>query len=429
MNFVLAQCMVHRPRVLRGGQAPHVFKRELSGLTEGVGTMPRRCDWVREIVETHPRLLSEPLFGTCLAAVTATRVVRSDGNDESTENRLSSPHLVLNRDKEIVTESTALSKRDQIRSPAVRSQRSEDARQFEAVSQLPRRAPDSLLRRAAPEHVTENQIGATLALPHGQPGSPPVNLSPVTRSEWLGVIADRAAKKWIADWVFPPTRKYLSAAVDSNRRERAHTPETGTHIHDGQASSTAETVETVSLPSLNDNWLLPIGGPQASPQLLTSLVNHARSDRETPEQTRRNKETFSGNNAEPHGLSTSLDPLATPQQSFSDGPELSRPLKFDRQSPSLPANQNLSSPLEAINSAEREQRVSPDLAPTVLTPDLSALLPPAAAGSPVMSAAADTARRIAWRDEVEAHGTDLSVLATQMKRILDEEARRHGIDV
>ncbi|MGZ5483345.1 MAG: hypothetical protein ACXWID_15340 [Pyrinomonadaceae bacterium] len=43
--------------------------------------------------------------------------------------------------------------------------------------------------------------------------------------------------------------------------------------------------------------------------------------------------------------------------------------------------------------------------------------------------ATDNVRSGAWRDEVRAQETDLELLAAQMKRILDEEARRHGIDV
>ena len=419
MNFAL----VHNMRVLRGGQAPRVFKRELSCLTEGVGTMPRRCDWVREIVETHPRLLSEPLLGTSLAAVTATGVVRSESNDEATDERLTSPRIGSNRRKDIGTEPAAFAKRDQIRSPAVRSEQSRGTRQIESVSQLPRRAHDSLLRRAAPENNAENQISATLSLPsHGHSRSPSVNSSPqITRSEWLKVVADRAAKKWIGDWVFPPTRKYSSPAVESNRGDRSHTPEVATNTQDGTVSPSPQTVETVSLPSLNDNWLLSIGGQQASPQLLTSLVNQARNDWDMPEQIRRSKESPNRVASEPRSLS-SPDPRAKRPPAVSDGPDLSRPSKLERQSPSLPANQNFSSTLAPAISSE-------EFAPTVLTPDLSPLLPPASVASPPISAAADTARRIAWRDEVEASGTDLTVLAAQMKRILDEEARRHGIDV
>lgn len=93
-------------------------------------------------------------------------------------------------------------------------------------------------------------------------------------------------------------------------------------------------------------------------------------------------------------------------------------------------DQRFPAPLElAIHTEERDQRALPNLAPTVLTPALPPLLPAASSGSPVMPLAADAARRIAWRDEVEAQEKDLSALAAQMKRILDEEARRHGIDV
>jgi hypothetical protein len=426
MNFLLAQSMIHRPRVLRGGNAPRALKRELAGLTEQLGSMPRRCDWVREVVETQPHLLSGPLLGTCLAAVTATRVVSSEGNDEATDNRLSSPRLGFNRAKEIASEASAVSKRDQIRSPDVRSERAGNARQFETVSQLPRRASDSLLRQAAPDHVVAHQISATVSLPQRQPGSPPVNSSPrITRSEWLNVVAGRAAKKWIADCVFAPAREYSSPAIASNHNEQSPL-KVDTNARRGPISPSPQNVETVSL---NNDWLLPIDGQQASPQLLTSLVNRVRSDLDTPASVRRSKETLSGLDSQSRGLPSAPDPLATRQQSFTDGPELSRTLKFDRQSPSLSTNRNSSPFAPAINFAEDEQRASPEFAPTVLTPDLSPLLPPPAAGSPPIAAAADAARRIAWRDEVEAHETDLSTLAAQMKRILDDEARRHGIDV
>jgi hypothetical protein len=46
-----------------------------------------------------------------------------------------------------------------------------------------------------------------------------------------------------------------------------------------------------------------------------------------------------------------------------------------------------------------------------------------------MHVASAVARHGARRDEASAPENDLSQLAAQMKRILDEEARRHGIDV
>lgn len=438
MNFALVQSMLRRPRVLRAGKAPLYWKRDYSRLTEGLGSLPRTCDWVKEIAETQPRLLSEPLLGTCLTAVTSNGVAaRSDSNDESPDNRLTSPHLSGNRSKGTAFEPTASSKRRQVQSPSFRNEKSENAGRFAVAAQLPRRAPDSLLRRAAPDalRVTENLIRANASLPHGRAGSPAVNSFPqVTRKEWLQLVAERAASKWTSDWIFPSTRKYSPPTVSGNQTERSGTSATDTPAHDSAApaSTPPATAETLSLPPLQHDWLLPIGGQQASPQLLASLVKPSRTLLGTPERVHRGKETFSGIDSEPGSLPSAPDPLASRQRSFTDGPEFSRPLErlFDRQSPALPEDSDRSRLFEpTINSEEREQHASPNLAPTALTPALSPLLPPAFAGASPLPVAADAARRIAWRDEVEAQETDLSVLAAQVKRILDEEARRHGIDV
>jgi hypothetical protein len=65
--------------------------------------------------------------------------------------------------------------------------------------------------------------------------------------------------------------------------------------------------------------------------------------------------------------------------------------------------------------------------PPTTAPQLPPLIPPQMVGMPVLPIAAATARHGA-RDE-ETADEDLDVLADRIKRILDEEARRHGIDV
>jgi hypothetical protein len=65
----------------------------------------------------------------------------------------------------------------------------------------------------------------------------------------------------------------------------------------------------------------------------------------------------------------------------------------------------------------------------VITPSLLPLFPPQTPGELIAPAAASAARQGAKQDEAAARGEDLSMLAAQIKRILDEEARRHGIDV
>jgi hypothetical protein len=65
---------------------------------------------------------------------------------------------------------------------------------------------------------------------------------------------------------------------------------------------------------------------------------------------------------------------------------------------------------------------------SVVAPLLPRLIPPQAMGMPILPVAAATARQGA-RAEAAIAEDDLSVLASRIKRILNEEARRHGIDV
>ena len=65
--------------------------------------------------------------------------------------------------------------------------------------------------------------------------------------------------------------------------------------------------------------------------------------------------------------------------------------------------------------------------PPTIAPQLPPLIPPQMVGMPVLPVAAATARRGARAEETADE--DLDLLADRIKRILDEEARRHGIDV
>ena len=439
MNFALVQSMLRRPRVLRGGKAPLYWKREYSRLTEGLGSLPRIGNWVREIAETQPRLLTGPLLGTCLTAVTSTGVARSDNNDSaSSESSLTSPHVAGNKNKETAFDPTVHSKRRQVLPPVVTKQQLEKQQRPAVASQFPRRAPESLLRRAAPDTlpVSKDMIPAISSLPHGGASSPSINSSQqITRPEWLRLVASRAASRLAPDWILSSASeyKYLATILDlPEQKSPAPVGSTTSRASDAVAGTSPATVEPNSPSALQDDWLLPIEGQQASPQLLDSLAKRPRTTRVTKQNVQPPRQTSSGIDAETPSLPSASDPISSRHQTITHGPEVSRPLDrlFDMKSPLPPEAIDRTRRFDStINSEEREQRASPSFAPTVLTPALSPLLSPASAGVPIPPVAADTARRIAWRDEVEAHETDLSVLAAQMKRILDEEARRHGIDV
>jgi hypothetical protein len=456
MNFGLAHshCLVSYPHVLRGGKAPLYWKRELSRATERPQSIPRTCDWLTAFAEVCPCLLAEPLFGDCLTAVTASGAARFDQYNELSQpaKRRTSPTVASNSRKPAASERTAFSKRGRL-SPSVTSGvagslTSQNALHFEKASQLPRQASPSLLRLTGASDTlpaTEHLKIKTSTPPRGRPGSAPVNSAPtLTRLEWLNLVADRAAQRWVRNWAFPEKRKSSAPAVARNpsKKSRSSSPDARSQSLPAPAIASSAVVETdaAALPLLQGEWLLPIAGQQATSELLASLVRRASSptERGTPGRSQQENDRFfnaaNAPNAAPRSQTSSPNPFAAEQHPFTNRPDISRPLvkMFEKASPKPEAEPDPRFPAQlnsTINTEEREQQPSPNLAPTILTPSPPPLLPPVSSGSPVVPAAADAARRIAWRDEVEAQEKDLSVLAAQVKRILDEEARRHGIDV
>jgi len=80
-------------------------------------------------------------------------------------------------------------------------------------------------------------------------------------------------------------------------------------------------------------------------------------------------------------------------------------------------------------ASSQRQTTTPSIAPPSLTQSLLPLHPPRTSGEEVLPVAVITAQRDARSDEVTARGEDLTLLASRIERILNDEARRHGIDV
>lgn len=167
--------------------------------------------------------------------------------------------------------------------------------------------------------------------------------------------------------------------------------------------------------ALSRQWASRVTGPEVSTQLLqhlagvSVLVGSAGPDRVTP---------FAGNDRYPPGPSEMANrspqvmgpgPVSPPagNQELSAGPEGVASL-----SPLLPSR----------GTTEPGMRTSPE------PPDLPPLVAPPSAGVPALPVAAATAQLEAWSEAVAAED-GLDVLAEKIKRILEEEARRHGIDV
>ncbi|HEU0292199.1 MAG TPA: hypothetical protein VFR47_05655 [Anaerolineales bacterium] len=161
------------------------------------------------------------------------------------------------------------------------------------------------------------------------------------------------------------------------------------------------------IPVLNKQWTTRLNGEPALPELLLRpLARPTNNDRPSNRQVR--------DGPTPRQLSEAeLDQPRVPVQTTSTGKE-------PTQAP-LPVS-------GWTGEVESEWVSSEHIVPPAVAPSLPHLLPPQIVNEPAPALATMIARQ-ASRQEATQVEVDLAQLATNIKRILDEEARRHGIDV
>jgi hypothetical protein len=243
-------------------------------------------------------------------------------------------------------------------------------------------------------------------------------------------VARRAAKSFLRDW---PAE---TLSLVSSREVEGLSPSAG------------------GSPLLQEQWITPVDGPAAPAEFLIDLarlteateVTGAAAEMKWPKTRSLTDNTSGSPRSEDLGKAGSARRQTGArtdgtQQSFSHKHSEFLPAPDDAsgiqdvdhwRKPA--ARRGIGSPathgLEWIEFRDADgSSAESNLAPATLSPSLPPLLPAASPGSPALPMAAATSRYGAWRGEVDAPEKDLNLLAAQMKRILDEEARRHGIDV
>jgi len=190
---------------------------------------------------------------------------------------------------------------------------------------------------------------------------------------------------------------------------------------------------------LEEQWVTPVTGATAPAEVLERFAGQIELDRARSSEVKQLRVATHGAgessrfHANSPGRSDKVakPPMLDRSQSFFGNRHLERSLtQHDELEFAGDVDQSFH-PLTvpAAITEQLEWRSSPHFAPPSLTPSLPPLLPAVSPGSVFLPIAADEARRSARRGELNAEEKDLSLLAAQMKRILDEEARRHGIDV
>ncbi len=442
-----------RASTLRCGRAPVQWARDLSSLTQRLAMMRRACGWVGELAAARPQLCAQPLLGRCLTELTGEELrppsvvagrplggpkrfaepgPKSKGNPQDAAARAPCPPPFAPGPPPSGRVS-APAREPKLRLPNTRSiaGRPQPAHQSGVARGLQPQAAGSLLRRLAgpPDDapgggdVSLEAIQVSRRSPHVP--APPSFGERAERRNWRDLMARRAAESLLLGW----TGTARATSSESSDWER----------------------QFLSL-ALTEQWLTRLGGTEAPADTLAQLADTARSrgpgpGRETERAEPRSQiiprpspipSEFSGRPeaATSRGQAFAGPPLPNfaPRHLENIGPP-EPPWGFKRDDAPAPGQTADTTFPPAADSwrpthSREDVWLSPtNIAPPTLTPSLPPLRPPRASEAAALPVAAATARQGAGQEEVIAQEQDLSLLEAQLKRILDDEARRHGIDV
>ncbi len=428
---------------------PTCWSRDLVRKTAGLAAVQQGAAWVEEFGAIRPIVCEGPLWGSTLAALT-----QQAGPARGSQPEPRRPGKAKFSQWERASERNQSSDRMQARGIprsrigvpnyplAAKRKASKETRSsglVKTLSQLQAHADPSLLSRLADSKLAFEGTGPQQARSspmnrkhnvafRGMEQEPIRSFSTTEKTpfsaecrdsafqqDWLGRLAQRVGRVMISK--YPDTARVAKFAQDD-----AQLP--------GQS------------PSLVEQWTMPLDGACASLDLLDRLVQEdfpgdegasgTASSRFAPRNPSRSLER----DQPTRSIVRSDEPSQrvdkgnnrhreTDDGSYESGPRITPPVAA-QVGPSLLAPE--SDVNEAGGDGVGDAKSSTRIIPPNITPLLPPLLPPRRAGVQPLPVAAATARQGADEETMMATD-DLDVLAAKIKQILDEQARRHGIDV
>ena len=430
-----------RPRVVfAGGRAPACWRQQVRPTAAAPAALARLCGWMAEMAqETGPKLRPKPLLGTCLAEMVGDGATEAPAAAETTAGgdkpRPAEPGAGRRAQKAAPPLDHETGKRRPSAAPAAGEQRQplpgspppDNARKSPAGGSFPgagsRRATPELLARLAGRGAkagprTLEAKRPPLARPKGQPVAAPVG-RPAAGQEWAGRLAARVRQRALAG-------SPAGAPQGANERELWPAP--------------AE--RPADLPT---QWREPLDGPRVPAGWLATGHASAPATRPPAAPAGQPRAGGAGNDAPPSSGPGNRRPTVYPPQRGRRSPAghrddptgaergLSRPIPAGGDSdswvgpgPDVDGASHRNGRLEADNG--EVVSVVNRFAPPQMADTLPPLRPPVGQGSVAMPVAAAASRRSARREEA-AGVDDLDELAGKLRRILEEESRRHGIDI
>jgi hypothetical protein len=440
---------------LSGGQSPTRWRHRESRRVESLAALQRAGGWLQHVIAVLPRLCEAPWWGPCLTSLCA----RGAAPPEPARKPLPPRPASFDRPEDATARGrkqawTQTTRADLVRRslgpPSSRRAAPRAAppwrRPTEALTHSRPQADQALLSRLSgePSFGVDGEVRNPYVIERGRrsgggPG-PAIPPAATTQREWLEALAQRAGRAWRQNSPEGAGGPRLGSAPDRGRSAMPSLAAEWSRTLDGQMVSGEFLAECARLPRSGDVHAPRSAGPAAGPAASGDQSPSASAVAPRWGDARQ----AGASRAWANGV-TDHEAVAVNADEGLDGETVASPVW--RHPSARPALEPTTDPWPAVGheplvippastrsarstGADDGEWPEPGLATlSDLAPSLLPLVPPPGPGAAVSAVAAATVRRGARIEEVSAREDDLGALAARIKRILDEEARRHGIDV
>jgi hypothetical protein len=420
---------------LAGGRAPARWQRHLAQAVARGDGLRRACEWVEPATRLRPSLLEEPLLGSCLAELASQAARPAEGEREpapaqpvrrSWADRAVAHHTDERRRPAERTSRPVQRRLGAEKGPPGRTEkdsqasaeraRRQRARRQQPPPELEAKASRRLLRRLAGEgsraETAERERGGRPGgLPEAKrragPAAPPGGDG---GQGWLRGVAERAERVLHEGG---PARQIVPRAAQAERTGRDEAPR------------------------LAAQWAIPLEGEAAPADLLARLIDGPGSPPQGHGQVGSDSDGRGRDGARRAGAKA-----APSERASRELPGGRRAQGRSTRAASEVAQWAMAAltPAQQAAGGARAADVGEEaeggdggaakgwVAPPRVARSLPPLLPAQEVGEPTPTVARAAVDKAA-AEEAGAGGEDLNELAARIKRILDEEARRYGIDV
>ena len=428
-------------RVFVSGRAPKHWQQQLSHQVIRGDILEPHYRWIEAIATLSLKLKEQPLLGYTLMALTAlvvdpvaTEATEPEAAISSMRRWPTSPDRHRSRQQASSLERSDLSRSPpasphlgerqppQPQSQPIRSTSSQKVLEF------PGQARQTLLQRWLPTKTnplairseTQLSVSSRKQLAQMRVQSSMVRRSPLPEQTQFKEVTLPSHPVAISSGLQPtqslPEQALIAATPSSSqplwtkalgaRIQRV----LATYQRDGNYRQTLPEAVVSEWRSPLSPWAISLQGPTASTALLNNLI-HPIQAQAPPASLSPGATVSSINSGAPLEPRVSQRPPTPPATPFWD----------------LPRETPHDSNLEVYAGRDTEQ--FPQVAPPSMTRSLPPLIPPSSTLAPIPPITATLVHDGIHREAIATTEEDLNLLASKIKRILDEEARRYGIDV